>query len=874
MLRAFALACLLACLPATVAAQVTPPSRGGTGIGTAPSYGQLLVGNSSGGYTLTSTSSLGITGGGGLSFAYLFPSDATSTTLTFSGGLLSVGSTTVSGNATTTGMHGVGSLFINSERFTDLTGTGLSNTGGALTLDTTGDWTGTFDGLQGSSYLANSFSTTSANHWASLGLAFSTTSANAWSALGLGFSTTSANHWSSLGFGFSTTSADYWETQQDPRGITSYDAWTHPLAGVSATTSIMRLAGLNASSTVLFDNATSTLLTATTAWLTNLFIGADTIAEYIADTAGAMVSGNTESGITVAYQDADNTLDFTVAAGVANLTSTDFGDWTCNGSACTVDANAVALTTDTTGNYVATLADDGQSTVTVTNGSTEGGAATLRVIDVVCTGCLGATEIAGLGTADISGLDISDDTNLVATYPVVLTGDALSLAFGTTTHNLWSSNYFTLASSTHATSTNFDITNLLTFDGVTGDEWTDFCTAITGSADLCDGSDDGGSGSSFAYPFPSNATTTLLHLSGGASTTRLSVFEEFKAGGTATTTISSTGQLTTPSIRATADASGSIGASGTGFSDLFLSSGGAINWPSSVFINLSASDQLSVDPGTDWRLPAGSDLFMDSTNGTILLNTDGVVLSTDDGVLKILGASNGNDESLLFDFDNAAANTVAITSDSGVTNLDWTGITRNSFTNASSTLFSTGYASSTLWYGGGLLATCASGSFLTWTGGVFGCDTDDNTTYTAGDHLTLTGNDFDVDDDFLLNTGDTGTGTFDFSGATVKEHTYASFSYSTSTAWSGTTTIPLGPAYTAESWSGVKCFTDTGTLGVSFYDGTNRMNYIPTASTTVNTNALSTNNTFTASEKRYVDIGTPASSPTKISCTVNKIVNN
>jgi len=37
------------------------------------------------------------------------------------------------------------------------------------------------------------------------------------------------------------------------------------------------------------------------------------LAEYIADTVGAMVSSNTESGITVAYEDGDNTLDFTIA---------------------------------------------------------------------------------------------------------------------------------------------------------------------------------------------------------------------------------------------------------------------------------------------------------------------------------------------------------------------------------------------------------------------------------------------------------------------------------------------------------------------------------------------------------------------------------
>jgi len=36
--------------------------------------------------------------------------------------------------------------------------------------------------------------------------------------------------------------------------------------------------------------------------------------EYIADTVGAMVSSNTETNVTVTYQDADNTLDFSVSA--------------------------------------------------------------------------------------------------------------------------------------------------------------------------------------------------------------------------------------------------------------------------------------------------------------------------------------------------------------------------------------------------------------------------------------------------------------------------------------------------------------------------------------------------------------------------------
>ena len=57
-----------------------------------------------------------------------------------------------------------------------------------------------------------------------------------------------------------------------------------------------------------------------------------------------------------------------------------------------------------------------------------------------------------------------------------------------------------------------------------------------------------------------------------------------------------------------------------------------------------------------------------------------------------------------------------------------------------------------------------------------------------------------------------------------------------------------------------------GTVGVSLYDGTNRANYVTTASTTINTNAYTTNNTFTNNETIRVDIGTPVSSPTNISC--------
>ena len=52
-----------------------------------------------------------------------------------------------------------------------------------------------------------------------------------------------------------------------------------------------------------------------------LTIAGVTIAETISDTVGAMVSSNTETGITVAYQDADNTLDFALGAAQTTINS-------------------------------------------------------------------------------------------------------------------------------------------------------------------------------------------------------------------------------------------------------------------------------------------------------------------------------------------------------------------------------------------------------------------------------------------------------------------------------------------------------------------------------------------------------------------------
>lgn len=92
-----------------------------------------------------------------------------------------------------------------------------------------------------------------------------------------------------------------------------------------------------------------------------------------------------------------------------------------------------------------------------------------------------------------------------------------------------------------------------------------------------------------------------------------------------------------------------------------------------------------------------------------------------------------------------------------------------------------------------------------------------------------------------------------------------SFTYATS-SWTGTTTIPLDSVINAYTFTKASCYTDVGTVNVAIGQGSATTTYL-NASTTNGIVSFTSNNDMTSGNKVKVDIGTPASSPTKVVCT-------
>ena len=133
-------------------------------------------------------------------------------------------------------------------------------------------------------------------------------------------------------------------------------------------------------------------------------IGGVTLAETISDTVGAMVTSNTETGITVSYDDADNTLDFVI--GTLNQDTT--------GSAATL----------TTARTIGGTSFDGSANIAVGLAATATALATARNIGGTSFDGTGdiAVALASVGTA-VTVADESSDTTCFPLFTTAATGD-------------------------------------------------------------------------------------------------------------------------------------------------------------------------------------------------------------------------------------------------------------------------------------------------------------------------------------------------------------------------------------------------------------------------------------------------------------------
>jgi len=169
-------------------------------------------------------------------------------------------------------------------------------------------------------------------------------------------------------------------------------------------------------------------------------VAGDTLAEYIADTAGAMFASNTETGITATYQDADNTVDLVVgtlnqdttglaATATALATARTIGGTSFDGTANIAVSLAATATALATARNIGGVSFDGTGNISLVSGSIPDNAADTSGLAAT------ATKIASITNTNIVQLTATQTlTNKTLTSPT-LTGPALGTpASGTLTN--------------------------------------------------------------------------------------------------------------------------------------------------------------------------------------------------------------------------------------------------------------------------------------------------------------------------------------------------------------------------------------------------------------------------------------------------------
>ena len=162
---------------------------------------------------------------------------------------------------------------------------------------------------------------------------------------------------------------------------------------------------------------------------------ADQTDEEIQDIVGAMLTGNTESGITVTYQDADGTIDFAVASQTdENFTTADHAKLDGIEAGATADQTAAEIKTLLQGNKLTnaeiadnTIGADQLAHTAVTAGS-YGSTTAIPVITVDDQGRLTAASTASITTT--TNLSTSTDTDEVTVESSTGTNATIAEASG------------------------------------------------------------------------------------------------------------------------------------------------------------------------------------------------------------------------------------------------------------------------------------------------------------------------------------------------------------------------------------------------------------------------------------------------------------
>jgi len=155
-----------------------------------------------------------------------------------------------------------------------------------------------------------------------------------------------------------------------------------------------------------------------------------TLAEYIADTAGAMFSSNTESGITVTYQDGDNTVDLAVDAAQTGITSIYATDLILGEDSQTAIDFGTANEIDFKADNAARLTLTSSALYPVTDNEIDLGTSSLEFKDAFFDGTVTSDAFAGPLTGDVTGTaDLATSVTVSANnstdetvYPVFVDG--------------------------------------------------------------------------------------------------------------------------------------------------------------------------------------------------------------------------------------------------------------------------------------------------------------------------------------------------------------------------------------------------------------------------------------------------------------------